>query len=172
MEELIVNGKNKKLIKMFAWILIVLSAILFIRSLFALFFYSYAINQLSPSEHPYHFVKPYYSVYIIEYAIESIICVFILVSSMFVLKLKNNWRKVIIYILSVAILYLIVYPIVNYYNHLSLQTIANKLSEINLHNAFTESFSMWYYILPVLLAVFYVYVIIKLSREEIKILFK
>lgn len=171
MEEIIVIEKNKKLIKMLAWILIVLSAILLIRSLFAILFYSFIINQLSPSAHPYHFAKPYYFVYIIEFAIEFIICAFILVSSIFVLKLKNNWRKGLVNVLVAGLLYLIVYPIVNYYNHLSLQTIANKLIEKNMNGAFNESNSIWYYVPTVLIAVLFIYVIIKLSKAEIKSLF-
>ncbi|MFA7419831.1 MAG: hypothetical protein WCZ90_09110 [Melioribacteraceae bacterium] len=171
MEEIIVNEKNNKLIKMLAWILIVLSAILLIRSLFALFFYSYVLNQLITPDHPFHFTKPYYFVYIIEFVIEFIICAFILISSIFVLKLKNNWRKGLVNVLAVGLLYLIVYPIVNYYNHLTLQTLTNKLIEKNLNNGFNESYSIWYYVPTVLIAVLFIYVIKKLSEAEIKSIF-
>ena len=76
--------------------------------------------------------------------LETILCISVFVSSTFVLKYKESWRKVLIYCMSLSIIVLFVSP---------------KLM-------------LYPYLWSILLSAFLLTVIIKLSQKEIKVLFK
>ena len=173
METLVSQEKNQKLVKVLSWILIIITTLLIVRNIFGLFFYSYIIKQLSHyPDSPSHAATINYAIFLIENAIELVICSVLFVSSIFVLKFSNTWRKVIVYGLITAIIYLIVFPLINYYNSQSLLSIPNKTFGKEIFSVSLTSLLIRSYAISILLFGFFAFLIAKLSKNEIKLLFK
>jgi ABC-type glycerol-3-phosphate transport system permease component len=109
---------------------------------------------------------------IIQSIIEFILCVIVFVSAAYVLKFRKVWKQILIYSLIASIIFLLVFPIVNYYNPTFLIIDSVSGPEKEMLNAMNGSLLMWSYTWSVIISAFFIYTIIKLSKEEIKLLFK
>jgi len=102
-----------------------------------------------------------FALYFVQNAVGIILCVVVFVSAAFVLKYNNRWRKVLVYELIVSTIFLMISPIINYYNIDNIIVGVNKIQRL-----------IGYYFLSISLSAFFITVIIKLSKEEVKLLFK
>jgi hypothetical protein len=102
-----------------------------------------------------------FTLYFIQNAVELLLCVVVYVSAVYVLKFNNVWRQVLIYGLITSIIFLIMSPIITYYNVHSIIEGFPKISRL-----------IWSYIWSIIFSAFFIFVIMKLSKEEVKLLFK
>lgn len=162
--------KKQNLVKVLSWILIIVSALFLFLNVFFSKGYSTMLSILGISKlynPPLEFNFNLY-LYIIQFVIEMLLCVVVFISAANVLKYNNKWRKVLVYTLIVSIVFLFVSPIIDYYN-LSLYNIEyySEKDQV-IVNASKTSKLIWSYIGSLALAGFFSYVIMKLSKEEIK----
>ncbi len=161
MEISVSQEKNQKLIKTLSWILIILSAVVLLRSIFSAHSYSAMVTMQGITKNFDPPIGINFTLYFIQKAVELLLCVVVYVSSVYVLKFNNVWRKVLVYCLTVSIIFLIASPIITYYN---------------FHNGIVEfsktSMLISYYFWSMILLAFLIYVIMKLSQKEVKALFK
>jgi len=161
MEAVVLQEKNQKLIKALSWILIFVSAIVLLKSIFFSRGYSAMVTMQGITKNFDPPIGINFTLYFIQNAVELLLCVVVYVSAVYVLKFKNAWRKVLVYCLVASIIFLIVSPIITYYN---------------VHNGIEEfpktSRLLWYYFWSMILLAFLIYVTMKLSQKEVKALFK
>lgn len=171
MEEIVNQQKNQKFVKTIAWILIVLSALVLLRSVFSLQFLSTMVTVKGITKNFDPPVELNFAPSIFQSIIEFLLCVIVFVSAAYVLKFKKLWKQILIYGLIASILYLFVYPIINYYNptFLIIDSISGPEKEMLI--SMKGSLLMWSYTWSVIISGFFIYTIIKLSKEEIKLLF-
>jgi len=172
MEEIVTQQKNQKLVKTIAWILIVLSALVLLRSVFSLQSLSTIVTLKGITKNFNPPVELNYAPFIFQSAIELLLCVIVFVSASYVLKFKKIWKQVLIYGLIASIIYLFVSPLINYYNPTFLAIDALNDLQKKMLDEVRESFLIWSYTWSVIISAFFIYTIIKLSKEEIKLLFK
>ncbi|MEW6654748.1 MAG: hypothetical protein AB1394_14950, partial [Bacteroidota bacterium] len=110
--------------------------------------------------------------YFIQSATELLLCIIVFVAATFVLKYKNLWRKVLVYGLIASILFLMVSPLVNYYNFLPVSIKIPGINENSMMSVAKTSILVWSYTWSIIISAFFIYIIMKLSKEEIKLLFK
>ena len=101
-----------------------------------------------------------FTLYFIQNAVELLLCVLVYVSAVYVLKFNNVWRQVLVYGLITSIIFLMVSPIISYYNIDNVIVGVDKIPRL-----------IWRYSLSIILSAFFIFVIIKLSKEEVKLLF-
>lgn len=121
-----------------------------------------------------NFTKPVeinYSQFLITYSIALLIYVLILVSAVYVLKHKELWRKVLIYSLIFLILALLISPIINYTYSPTVKLQVENVNDYGMVDTLNKTNLLWFYVWSILLSLFYVFVIVKLSKTEIKTLF-
>jgi hypothetical protein len=171
-EEIIIQQKNQKLVKVLSWVLIVLSALVLIRSVFTLQSLSTVVTIKGITKNFNPPVELNFAPFIIQSAIEILLCVVIFVSATYVLKFRKVWKQILIYSLIASIIFLIVSPLINYFNPTFLKVDGFNSAEKEMMNIVKGARLMWSYTWSILFSIFFVYVILKLSREEIKILFK
>ncbi len=161
MEAVVLQEKNQKLIKTLSWVLIILSAVVLLKSLFFARGYSSMITMQGITKNFDPPIGINFTLYFIQQAVELLLCVVVYVSAVYVLKFNNVRRKVLVYCLVASIIFLIVSPIITYYN---------------VHNGIEEfpktSRLLWYYFWSMILLAFLIYVTMKLSQKEVKALFK
>ena len=136
--------KNSKIIKILSWVLIIGSGLILLKFLFMLKGYLSVFNNYQVTRNFDPPVEYNYTYFLIFAILETILCITVFISSTFVLKFKESWRKILIYSLVVSIIVFFTSP---------------KL----MVNAF-----WWSTIISLLL----VMVIIILSKKEIRVLFK
>lgn len=171
MEELVNEEKNKKLIKTIGWILIFISVLVLFKNAVFPSEYSDKITQMRISK---NFVPPLeidYTIFFIQRGIEIILCLVIYLSAAFVLKFNKTSRTALIYSLSAAIIYLVIYPLVNYYFPSIAVELFSERDQV-IVNELRNSKLIWSYAWSVLLTAFFIYTIRTLSKDEIKLLFK
>jgi len=171
-EEIIVQQKNQQLVKVLSWVLIVLSALVLLRSVFTLQSLSTMVKMKGITKSFNPPVELNFAPHIIQSSIEFLLCVVIFVSATYVLKFRKVWKQILIYGLIASIIFLIVSPLINYYNPTFLKIESINGAEREMMNVVTRSMLMWSYTWSILFSILFVYIILKLSREEIKILFK
>jgi len=161
MEAVVLQEKNQKLIKALSWILIFVSAIVLLKSIFFSRGYSAMVTMQGITKNFDPPIGINFTLYFIQNAVELLLCVAVYVSAVYVLKFNNAWRKVLVYCLVASIIFLIASPIITYYN---------------VHNGIEEfpktSRLLWYYFWSMILLAFLIYVTMKLSQKEVKALFK
>jgi hypothetical protein len=172
MEGVMTIEKSQKNVKRLSWILIVISAILIIRGIFGIIFYSFILSQISSSDNPNHSAAARYIFFLIEVSIEFVIFTILIMASINIGKFKIKWRELIIYCLIAATIYLIISTIIN--NQLLPSTIissttGNEKQIAQINSTYSLVLTI---ILPILLSVYFIYAIFKLSKEEIRLLFK
>lgn len=129
------------------------------------------INMESITKNFNSSIKINYNLYFIQSVFELLLFTLILISSIFVLKSRNKWRKALIYGLIVSTVFLIVSPIINYMNFPMVNIKMMDINESKMMNIAKTSILIWSFTRSVIISVFFIYVIIKMSKEEIKLLF-
>jgi len=177
MENLTPIEKTQKNIKILTWILLVGSGLILLWSLFMSVGF---INMIHLKNITKNFDPPIqinFTLYFILTAIKLLLSILIFLSSIFVLKYNDNWRKVLIYVLFAAILFLLIAPIVNYFNFPMQNFVAPKgmgkemLMEKEMLNMAKSSMLIFSYILSFVIIAFNVYAIKKMTNKEVVKLF-
>lgn len=170
METSLLEEKNKKSVKTLSLVLIGFSVFVLLRSFLAFFGYL----MISKMQHlPQYLNSPQtikinLNYYFIQNSIELLLGIVILISSLGVLRYKRFWKTVLIYGLSISIIYLLVYPLFAFNNF---QIISGSINGFQLKELVGTSMLIWYYVLSIIISVFIIFVMIKFSKNEIKVLF-
>lgn len=171
MEELTVEEKSKKLIKTIGWILITISVFVLLKNSVFSSEYSDKLTQMKIVENFDPPVRIDYTIFFLQRGLEVLFCLAIYLSFAFVLKFNNTSRKMLICFLSTAIIYLVIYPLINcYFPPIDVESFVKKDQVII--NELRKSKLIWSYVWSVLLSAFFIYTIRVLSKTEIKSLFK
>lgn len=160
MESLVLQKKNQEAVSIFSWILIVISTFVLFRSILFLNGYSSMIKMQLITKNFNPPIGINFTLYFIQNAVELLLCVLVYVSAVYVLKFNNVWRQVLVYGLITSIIFLMVSPIISYYNIDNVIVGVDKIPRL-----------IWRYSLSIILSAFFIFVIIKLSKEEVKLLF-
>lgn len=171
MQEIVIQQKNQKLVKVLSWILIVLSAFVLIRSAFALQSLSAMVTIKGITKNFNPPVELNFTPYIIQSGVEILLCAVIFISAAYVLKFRKVWKQILIYSLVASIIFLLVSPLIHYYNPTFLKLDSVNSLEKEIIDITKRSMLIWSYTWSILISVYFVYVIHKLSLREIKILF-
>ncbi len=174
METLVNQEKNQKTVRVFTWILIIIASLSILSGLAGIIG-SYFLN----SAQEYFQTMPGKAAFtlnmtpiIIINSIKILISIFILLSAIFVLQYKETWRKQIIIGLMLAIAYLLVSPLVNYFDLLQFHyTGTGNISQQMQDMAKTASL-IFSYGWSVIFSVFFIVAIVKYNNKDIKLLFK
>lgn len=161
MDTTVLQERNQKLIKTLSWILILVSAFVLLKSIFFAHGYSAMITMQGITKKFDPPIGINFTLYFIQKAVELLLCSVVYVSAVYVLKFNNKWRQVLVYSLIASVIFLIMSPIFTYYN------IQNGIEEFP-----KTSRLLWSYVWSMILLAFLVYVITKLSQEEVRLLFK
>jgi len=163
--------KTQKNIKILTWILLVGSGLILLSSLFMVVGFTNMIHLQNLTKDFNPPVHINYTSYFILNAIKLLLSILIFLSSIFVLKYNDNWRKVLVYTLLASILYLLVSPIVHYV-YFPMQDLASpKGMEGEMVNMARTSMLAFSYILSFVLIAFVVYTIKRLTNKEVLKLF-
>ncbi len=171
MGTIVSQEKNQKVVKIISWLLIVVSALVLFRSLFALQGYTAMITMQSITKKFNPSVGINFTLFFVQNAVELLLCIVLFVSATFVLKYRNQWRKVLVYGLIASIIFLMVSPIINYNNMPALKMASNGGIEKEMMNVAKTSILIWSYFWSIVLSTFFIVVIQKFSKEEVKLLF-
>ena len=172
MEETALQQKNQKSVTVLSWVLIILSALVLIRSVIPLQSLSYMVTIKGITKDFNPPVELNFAPFIIQNAIELILNAIIFVSAVFVLKFRNVWRQILIYTLIASIIFLLLSPLSNYFYPTFLKAEAINSAQKELIDAVKESMLIRSYIWTAFISILFIYAIRKLTREEIKILFR
>lgn len=172
MGELVLNGKNHKQIQLLSWVLIILSGFLMLRTIFAMHGYRSIITMQSITRNFNPPVEINFTLYFVQASVELLLCVLIFVSATFVLKYKNTWRQVLIYGLLASIMFLAVSPLADYYNMSKITVRAFTGDEREILHANKAVLLYWSYTWSIIFSSFFMYVIMKFSKSEVKSLFR
>lgn len=116
MEEKLNEEKNKKFVRIIAWILIIVSVLVLLGRLAVTQGYRAMIEMQGLTK---NFDPPFsmnFTIYYIQSAVEIILSTLVFISSTYLLQYKEKFRQLLIYSLITAIAYLLIYPIINYFN--------------------------------------------------------
>lgn len=115
METLTVQKKFKKELTLICGVLIGVSTLALLGFLFISQGYTGKITMqmISGKSHPSIGID--YTLYFVQDVIELLLSVIVLVSATFVLKYRDIWRRMLLYTLITSIIFLLVFPIINYY---------------------------------------------------------
>lgn len=172
MEEIVSQAKNQKLVKVLSWILICLSVIVLLRTIFVLQGYASMITMQSITKKFNPPVEINFTLYFIQAAIEIILCVIVFISAVYVLKYKSLWRQVLVYGLVASIVFLVVTPLISYNNLPALKIKMAGINDREMLSVAKTTILIWSYTWSIIFSAFFVFVILKLSKPEIKLLFK
>lgn len=172
MEVVVLQEKNQKLIKALSWILIFVSAIVLLRSIFTLQGLSTMVTLQGITKNFNPPVELNFTPYIIKSAIELLLCIVVFVSATYVLKFNKVWRQILVYSLIASIIFLIISPLITYYNPTFLKIDSFRNTEKGTMNVVKTSMLIWSYTWSIAFSIFFVYVIMKLSQEEVRVLFR
>jgi hypothetical protein len=161
METLVSQEKNQKVVKLLSWGLIAISAFLLLRY----FVFPHSISSMvSLQKITRNFNPPIeinFTLYFIQTSLELLLYILVFVIATFLLKYQNKWRKALIDILIVAIIYFILSPIITYYN-------IDKV----LYGDYANTKLLWSYLWSIILSSIIIVAIKKLMKEEVRMLFK
>lgn len=168
MEEWEVYSKNHTQVKLLSWVLIILSGIVMIRTIFAIHGYRSVITMQHITN---NYLDLNTTLYFAQAAVELILCMLVFISSVFVQRYNEFWRQVLIYSLVTAILFLAFSPLGDYYNMSKIPPppFASEEREV-LHNL-KAGLLYWSYTWSIIFSVLFMYVIMQLSKAEVKVLF-
>ncbi len=172
MEDINLIEKTQKNIKILTWILIIGSALILLSALFIFGGYSNMIYLQSATKNFDPPININFTLYFILNAIKLLLSIVIFLSAIFVLKYKDNWRKILVYTLSAAILYLLISPIVNYLYFPMLDLVAptEGTAQVMLNMAKT-SMLIFSYIWSFVFIAFFIYAIKRMTNMEVLKLF-
>ena len=161
MKTLASQEKNKETVREYSWALIVMSIILLLLGVSVSRGYSPMINMRSLTKNFNPPMEINFTLYFFQKAVELLLCIVVFLSATFVQKFSERWRKILLYSLIASIIYLFVSPIITYYNF-------DRL----IHGLDVTSKLIGTYATAVVLSAFFIAIKIKLSKEEIRLLFK
>ncbi len=161
----------QKGIKIFAWILIAGSVFVFLKVLLVLNGYAGMINMQRVYQNFDPPIQMNFTLYYVLSGIELLINILIFISAVFVLKYSDLWRRILIYVLIFAILYLLISPILDN-NFMMRDTMMIKGMEKEMLKFAKSSFLIWSYFWSVVISLFFVVVIKKFSNKKTKELFE
>jgi hypothetical protein len=161
MESLALQEKNLKIVATLSWGLMVISVFLLLRN-FA--FPNSISSMINFQQATKNFIPPLeinFTIYFIQTGFEFLIYIMVFLFTTFLLKYQNKWRRRLIIILFVAIIFYSLSPLVNYYN----------IDKIR-YGTYASTKLIFSYIWSIILAAFFLLSIKILMKEEIKLLFK
>jgi len=163
--------KTQKNIKILTWILLVGAGLILLSSLFMVVGFTNMIHLQNLTKNFDPPVQINYTMYFILNAIKLLLSILIFLSSIFVLKYNDNWRKVLVYTLLASILYLLISPMVNYVYFPIQDLVPPKGLEGEMVNMARTSMLAFSYILSFVIIAFFVYAIKKMTNKEVLKLF-
>lgn len=172
MDDLIQKNKEQKTVKIFSWILIAGSVFVFLKVLLVLNGYAGMINMQQMSKNFDPPIQMNFTLYFVLNGIELLLNILIFISAVFVLKYSDLWRRILIYALIFAILYLLISPILSYNNFMMRDTIMIKGMEKEMLKSVKSSLLIWSYFWSVVISIFFFVVIKKFSNKKTKELFE
>jgi len=171
MEENLLLEKNRKTIKVISWVILIAAAISVLSSMLGLMSTPF-INSMQNSKLFHNKIEMNITAIILLNLTKMLISIFILLSAIFVLQYKEMWRRQIITGLILAIAYLMISPVISYYNYPTFHFPIDP----NMPAGFLESAKLmsiiFSYFWSVAWSVFFIIAILKYRKEEIKLLFK
>ena len=170
METAALEKKNQELVKALSWILIIISTLVLLISIFFSRGYSAMITMQGITKNFNPPIGINFTLYFVQNAVELLLCAVVYISAVYVLKFNNKWRQVLVYCLVASIIFLIVSPIINYYNLPALKI--QPPGGGNYVNVSKTSELIWAYSWSIIVSAFFIFVIMKLSKEETRLLFK
>ncbi len=164
MEETLQLIKDQRAVKTFTWNIIVLSFLGFIFGLIGIaVFLKSQINLHSvPQDSLANFLNP--RLYLFQSILQIIIGIILVMSSFYVLKLSEKWRKILIVGLIIEILFLLIIPVINT-GH-----IPNVDTRLQEWGSAKTRIVLWSFIISYCIAGFYILSLIKFTR--VRYLFK
>ncbi|MDQ7815573.1 MAG: hypothetical protein RDU14_00945 [Melioribacteraceae bacterium] len=172
MEEVVNQAKNQKLVKILSWILIVASVLVLLKEVFLTQGYLAMFNMEQITKNFDPPIEINFTLYYIQSAIEFLLCIVVFVSATFVLKYKNFWRKVLVYGLIASIIFLFVSPLIDFYNFPTVKIKGIGGVEREFMEVPRITIFLWSFTWSIIFSIFFIYVIYKLSKPEVKLLFK
>ena len=173
MEENILVEKNKKIVKVFTWILLVASALVCFSAISGLFTSSFANSFLNNFNRQSFKIDIHINQtpYIILASFKMVISAYILLSAIFVLQYKEVWRKQIIIGIILATLYMLTSPLINYINFPQVHIQNTEKLPINIMDAARTMSLIIGYLWSIAWTVFFIIAIVKYNKTETKLLF-
>jgi len=170
METSVSQEKNQQLVKTFSWILIAISVFVLLGSLLFHRGYSSIITLQGITKNFDPPIGINFTLYFIQNAIELLLCIIVYISATFVLKYDDTWRKILLYGLIASIIFLLISPIINYYNMPTLTI--KQPGGVSYISISKTTALIWSYAWSIIFSAFFIFVIVKFSKKEIKQLFK
>ena len=171
MDDLIQKNKEQKTVKIFSWILIAGSVFVFFKVLLVLNGYAGMINMQQITKNFDPPIQMNFTLYYVLSGIELLLNILIFISAVFVLKYSDLWRRILIYVLIFAILYLLISPILDN-NFMMRDTMMIQGIEKEILKFAKSPFLVWSYFWSVVISLFFVVVIKKFSNNKTKELFE
>jgi hypothetical protein len=165
MEDLSHQIKNQRTIKTIAWNIIVIAFFGLVLGISGIIIYlrSHTDFQAIPENTLAHFFNP--RLYLYQSIAQLVLNILLMWSSFHVLGYSEKWRKILIYGSIAAILFLIILPIIN------INSIPNVDTNLETWGDAKTTIVTWSFIVSYCVASFFVWVIVKLSSENVKPLF-
>jgi hypothetical protein len=173
MKENILVEKNQKTVKVFTWILLVASALVFLSAISGLFSSPF-VNSFLKGLNTQSFKMDIHinqTPYIILASFKLVISAYILISAIFVLQYKEVWRKQIIIGIILAALYMLTSPLINYINFPQIHFHNTERLPINMMDTARTMSLVIGYLWSIAWSVFFIVAITKYNKREIKLLF-
>ncbi|MBX3007629.1 MAG: hypothetical protein KF816_06330 [Melioribacteraceae bacterium] len=161
MNSLKLRKEMQNIVLVLAWGLLIISVFLLLRNIVFLNSISSMINFQQATKNFIPPVEINFTLYFIQAGFEFLLYVTVFLFSTFLLKYQNKWRKRLIIILVVAIIFYSLSPQINYYN----------IDKIRFHN-FADTKLLFSYIWSIVLSTWFLLTIRIMMKEEIKLLFK
>lgn len=166
--------KNQKTIRVFSWIIIIAATLSLFIGVFGLI-----TSPNASSMHEYtKIITTSVGIKINSYvnimldSIKILINALLVFSAVFLLRYKETWRKQVILWLIIAIIYLMISPLLNYIYFPQINFYNMKNIPINIRKIARIHTLMSAYLWSIIWTVFFIVVIVKLNKKEIKLLFK
>ncbi|MBX3007611.1 MAG: hypothetical protein KF816_06240 [Melioribacteraceae bacterium] len=161
METLVSQEKNQKIVRVLSWGLMVISVFLLLRNFVFPNNISSVINFQQATK---NFIPPIeinYTLYFIQTGLEFLLYIMVYLFTTFLLKYQNKWRRRLMNLLLVMVLFFILSPIITY--HSIDKVIFGNYATIKL---------VLSYLWSIILSAWLLFTIKRLTKEEIKYLFK
>ncbi len=174
MEDIVTKDKNQKTVRVFTWILIIITSISVLAGISGIIG-AYIIN----SAQEYFQSMPGKAAFALNLtpinilnSIKIFISLYVLLSAVFVLNFKEVWRKQIITALILAIVYLIASPLVSYFDLLNIHLPDAENIPTRIQDTAKMASLIFSYGWSVVFSTFFVVAIVKYNNAGIKLLFK
>lgn len=166
MEDLLSQIKGQRTISMFTWNIIIIASFGLMLGLIgiALFLRKHMNFQSLPTDSLSNFFNP--RLYLFPSIYQIFMSILLILSSIYVLKYYERWRKILVYGLIAEVLFLIITPIINISN------VPNVDTNLGIWDNAKTRIVIWSIIISYCLAFFFALVVRKFSRGSIKKLFK